>query len=890
MDTVIQNTEWLLPTTVISNGAVTGNPWSNPNNLLLVDGDMAESNPNQTASDIILGNYNVNLPQNAVVTGIQLQVIGYSGAATVPEITLTPVAVDNTSGTDEYYPYTPPFTSLTPTSASYVLGSPTYLFATSWTPDMMNNFKLQLIANGDIYLDSVLLQVFYYIPEAMTPPPLVPSVCIDCSSPVQLPTMYLALPFLAGDRYMYLQQMNYADGTPFNFANVGSCGGSIYWTIDPTLVQTGDSNFAENCVTTGNVFTTLSDGIIQVDFGVQTMSSTTRGLQFHTPFAADAILRSNHDAQAEVVIADSGPYLGTLLRACQIGQIISAPIAVYQSGTLVIEPTVNFNFVGAGVSVVADMSDPTQVDITIPGNGGTTPPDIVSTTSVTSGSAKVSTITATLEISGLNRGAVVNVDTQQSVTITGVTVGGISASQAVSETDATHDLRSENWVCVNPPLGAQPVIVTLSAPAYLTFGAEALAQIDTGSPIGATQTASGTSLSPSLALTTDSDYSIIIDALCTAQTPILYTPGAGQGLNWALTANADTRQGGSSVQQAGLEPDAVTMQYTITQNTPWVYTAVEIKGIASLPSGVQSVTGLDTDNTDPVNPIVKISVDGTTVTGDGTPTSPLVAHTGGATGVVYVDSSDTTPDYLSAKLAFTSSDSSVVITPTVLNPSGDEVLNIDLSVPSSGIGHGSAQFNTPGTYTWVCPPGITLVNVSLVSGGGSGAQGYIAGENGGGGGGGGGGFSGTSTVVPFTAYTVVVGSGGIFSGTTPHNGTGSSFNGIAPGFGLAGANGDVGGLGGAAGNSTAGAGGNGGISSSAGAAGGFGTGGGSGGLGGAAGSSETNGGGGGASGIGQNGGNGGAAGLNGGYGGGGGGNGGGGGIGAGGDGIVFISW
>lgn len=42
-------------------------------------------------------------------------------------------------------------------------------------------------------------------------------------------------------------------------------------------------------------------------------------------------------------------------------------------------------------------------------------------------------------------------------------------------------------------------------------------------------------------------------------------------------------------------------------------------------AGVQSVTGLDTDNTNPLYPIVKISVDGTTITGDGTPASPLIA-------------------------------------------------------------------------------------------------------------------------------------------------------------------------------------------------------------------------------------------------------------------------
>ena len=42
-------------------------------------------------------------------------------------------------------------------------------------------------------------------------------------------------------------------------------------------------------------------------------------------------------------------------------------------------------------------------------------------------------------------------------------------------------------------------------------------------------------------------------------------------------------------------------------------------------SGVQSVTGLNTDNTYPLNPIVQISVDGVTVTGLGTPASPLAS-------------------------------------------------------------------------------------------------------------------------------------------------------------------------------------------------------------------------------------------------------------------------
>lgn len=64
---------------------------------------------------------------------------------------------------------------------------------------------------------------------------------------------------------------------------------------------------------------------------------------------------------------------------------------------------------------------------------------------------------------------------------------------------------------------------------------------------------------------------------------------------------------------------------------------------------VQSVTGLDTDNTDPQNPIVKISVDGTSITGLGTPASPLIATSGpfelGSTGNFSIKAiNDTTVD------------------------------------------------------------------------------------------------------------------------------------------------------------------------------------------------------------------------------------------------------
>jgi hypothetical protein len=68
---------------------------------------------------------------------------------------------------------------------------------------------------------------------------------------------------------------------------------------------------------------------------------------------------------------------------------------------------------------------------------------------------------------------------------------------------------------------------------------------------------------------------------------------------------------------------------------------------------VVSVTGLDTDNTDPSRPIVKISVDGTTITGEGTPDDPLVAIGGGGGGSLRVQDEGTTVTNAATSLNFT---------------------------------------------------------------------------------------------------------------------------------------------------------------------------------------------------------------------------------------------
>lgn len=65
---------------------------------------------------------------------------------------------------------------------------------------------------------------------------------------------------------------------------------------------------------------------------------------------------------------------------------------------------------------------------------------------------------------------------------------------------------------------------------------------------------------------------------------------------------------------------------------------------------------------------------------------------------------------------------------------------------------GQIAYTTAGTYSWVCPAGVTSVSVVCVGGGGS---------YGNGGAGGGLGYKNNITVVPGNSYTVVVGAGGV---------------------------------------------------------------------------------------------------------------------------------
>jgi hypothetical protein len=653
-------TSYKLPASVVQNG--TGvNAWADPNNILLVDGDFAvASGP---ASEILVGGFNISLGQLDTITNITLKVKGYRGSFNT---TLAIYAVDDTSGVEVSYPYSPSFQGFDGTNTLYTLSSS--LFGTTWTPDQINNIKLKLVADGTLYLDSVQLAVTYT--PGVTPVPVTPSsgqIIVD--EFVQGIRFQLAQAMTSTDLFMLAESFTMPDGTNIEYADFY---GEALTTVDQGILGSEENIRISNVEHDYN-----GTGLVRISID----SLADRGLGFKYPYESDATRIKAHGGTSEFVISNSAPFYNRFLRKNQIDALVSAPIYISDENVQLADPTHEIDFRGSGVTVVNDGSDTFKKIVTIQGTGVSTPV-VVNTSSSTTGDAQATTLTWEHVSSGIDRLLVVQVITEAAKTITGITFNGIALSQEVTATNGT--LRSEQWILVAPTIGTYDIVVTMSASAYITAGAETFVSVNQSAPTGATSTATGSSLLVTDTIATTVDNSIIVDSVGTGVLPIAYTVGAGQSSNWAITANPNVRQGASSIEGAGTTPDSITMAWAITQSTPWVTTLLEICGIPSaVNAGVLTVTGLDTDNTDPQNPIVQISVDGSTITGAGTPGSPLVATAGAGASLVKATAADTTAGYLDDKISLVSNDGTVSITKTINNPAANEDIEYDLSATGS---------------------------------------------------------------------------------------------------------------------------------------------------------------------------------------------------------------
>lgn len=395
----------ILPTTVIPN-STPGIDWLTPNNILLADGDFAVSGGDTQI--LTVGNFQVNLSQGDTVTNIVFAVKGYRGSF---DTTLQIFAVDDTSGTPVEYELLPSFQGFDGDNTLYTLDPS--LFGTTWSVNKINNIKIKLIANGELHLDYVTLNVIY-TPEAtetltydtltgtfdvgdtilggdsgatalivtdngassmtitsidgvfivgetitgtpsgatavVTDPFTTGEIVVD--EFVQAQPFQLAQSMTSTAISCLVQSFNYSDGRPIAYAD--------FYGNALIVVDQGTPS-EENIRITDVQQNYNGTGYTRLDFG----SLSNRGLEFKYPYTTNADLRFDHSGTAEVVISNSAPFYDRFLKKAQIGALVSAPITVQDEGIEITDYVTLFDFQGAGVTV--DETFTGHVRVTIPG-------------------------------------------------------------------------------------------------------------------------------------------------------------------------------------------------------------------------------------------------------------------------------------------------------------------------------------------------------------------------------------------------------------------------------------------------------------------------------------------------------------------------------------------
>ncbi len=402
-------TDAQLPQIVIPN-TTTGIDWLTPNNILLSDDQFAVSGG--SSQILTVGNFPINLSQGDTVTNIIVGVKGYRGSYNT---TLQIFAVDNTSGVDISYPLLPAFQGFDGTNTLYLM--PASLFATTWTVNQINNIKIKLIADGELHLDYVQLNVVYTPVSTQTlfysslaglfvvgdtvtgftsgatativsdngvdqmnitnvngvfllgetisgvPSGAVAIVASQFASGsivvdefVQAQPFQLAQSMTSTDTVMFLSSFNYPDGSPIAYAD--------FYGDAMLVIDQGVPDKEENVQITAVDQNFQGTGLVRLSFS----NLSNRGLQFKYPYTTDANLRQDHSGTAEVVISNNAPFYNRFLKRSQIDALISAPITIKDEGVTKTTALHTMDFVGSGVT--ATLTSPNTIRVNIPGGGG----------------------------------------------------------------------------------------------------------------------------------------------------------------------------------------------------------------------------------------------------------------------------------------------------------------------------------------------------------------------------------------------------------------------------------------------------------------------------------------------------------------------------------------
>lgn len=397
-----------VPSIVIAN-TLSGVDWQNPDNILFSDGNFAVASD---STQILIVGYvgKINLPVGATTNNIVVSVKGYRGAFNT---TLQIYAIDNTSGTPVYYPMSPSFQGFDGTNTLWVL--PATLFGNTWSVNAINNLALKLVANGELYLDTVEVNVIY-TPAVIPPTTTVldyntlaggtftpgdtitgltsgatgivatdngvnemtlssvagvyqvgetisngsgvtavvanPVGLTVCDEFVEALPFQLAQSMTSTSLFMYLSSFNYPDGSPINITDFH---GDAIGVIDQ-----GVPGKEEPVRIVGVQQNWNATGMVQIAFG----TLGNRGLGYQWPYTSVPALRQDHGGTAEFVLSNPAVFYDRFIKKCQADALFSVPIEVKDEGTSLTTSLHLLNFLGDGVTAVLNALHNVFVTIT----------------------------------------------------------------------------------------------------------------------------------------------------------------------------------------------------------------------------------------------------------------------------------------------------------------------------------------------------------------------------------------------------------------------------------------------------------------------------------------------------------------------------------------------
>lgn len=677
----MQTTNYLLPQTLISS-----NGWTTPQNILLDDGSYAISNATSTlTSELVVGNFLFNLPTNSIVSGIEIEIKGKRGPLTNPASTLQIYAYDNTNNNNALYQYTPVFSNIDTVDGVYTLGSNIYTFGQTLTAEQMNNLKFKLIANSEMYVDSFKVRVFYGEPSTGT----LPVIDGACQTIIQAQKFSLVDNVSSTDTTILVSKFETPDGVLITNTD-----------IDPTQAAAGKGipiTVSHATRREENMYVTSIEHLTNG----YTRLTVTRGWSFKQPIGQLVSRNKAHPVGNEVIISNSTPFYDELLRKCDIGTLVSAPIKVEDESVNITNYLRSLNFIGAGVTAVstpAITGGGHDVDVTITGYGNQ-PINITNVTNITSGGNQVTTLSTNITTEGTDTALVVALSLEAGKTVTGVTYNSLPLLFGGAQNQ--NDVRVEVWYMANPSGGNHTITATFSSATYSCFEAASLSGVDQTTPFVSLIGNSGNSLLSTGSVTTLTPNSTFFHALATREVGMTYTAALGETLN--STSLSGAVQGGLASKLVGT-PSTQNSQINLSILNDWANLLFAIQPTPVLPPiitpGQVSIQFQDENinlGTSGTVDTVDFTGSGVTATRTGNTVTVNVPGGGGSDEQVKVSATDTTTGYLDNKIELVSG-TNTTVTKTILNPGANE--KIQYQVNSTG-GSGNNSLTIPGNEYYI---------------------------------------------------------------------------------------------------------------------------------------------------------------------------------------------